>query len=36
MAETLNGTFKAGLIEMQDPWTGIEQVERAIFQWVTW
>ncbi|BFV57649.1 integrase core domain-containing protein [Kitasatospora sp. CMC57] len=36
MAEALNGTFKAELIEMQGPWTGFEQVERAIFQWVTW
>ncbi|WP_079102944.1 integrase core domain-containing protein [Streptomyces sp. TP-A0356] len=23
-------------IEMQGPWTGFDQVERAIFQWVTW
>ncbi len=36
MAEALNGTFKAELIEMQDPWKDVEQVERAIFQWVTW
>lgn len=36
MAEALNGTFKAELIEMQGPWTGFEQVERAIFRWVTW
>lgn len=36
MAEALNGTFKAELIEMQGPWTGFDQVERAIFQWVTW
>ncbi|WP_326608959.1 integrase core domain-containing protein [Streptomyces scopuliridis] len=36
MAEALNGTFKAQLIEMQGPWTGFDQVERAIFQWVTW
>jgi putative transposase len=34
MAEALNGTFKAELIEMQGPWTGFDQVERAIFQWV--
>ncbi|MGY1500496.1 integrase core domain-containing protein [Streptomyces sp. QTS52] len=36
MAEALNGTFKAELIEMQGPWTGFDQVERVIFQWVTW
>lgn len=32
----LNGTFKAELIEMQGPWKDVDQVERAIFQWVTW
>ncbi|WP_435862011.1 IS3 family transposase [Streptomyces sparsogenes] len=36
MAEALNGTFKAELIEMQGPWREFDQVERAIFQWVTW
>lgn len=36
MAEALNGTFKAELIEMQGPWRDVDQVERAIFQWVTW
>ncbi|WTC18820.1 IS3 family transposase [Streptomyces cellulosae] len=36
MAEALNGTFKAELIEMQGPWNDVDQVERAIFQWVTW
>ncbi|GAA3211680.1 IS3-like element IS987 family transposase [Streptomyces thermocoprophilus] len=36
MAEALNGTFKAELIEMQGPWRNVDQVERAIFQWVTW
>ncbi|MFE9629265.1 integrase core domain-containing protein [Streptomyces sp. NPDC006527] len=36
MAEALNGTFKAELIEMQCPWRDVDQVERAIFQWVTW
>jgi transposase InsO family protein len=36
MAEALNGTFKAELIEMQYPWKDPAQVERAIFQWVTW
>jgi len=36
MTEALNGTFKAELIEMQGPWNDVDQVERAIFQWVTW
>ena len=36
MTEALNGTFKAELIEMQGPWKDADQVERAIFQWVTW
>ncbi|MFE1408005.1 IS3 family transposase [Streptomyces sp. NPDC058770] len=36
MAEALNGTFKAELIEMQGPWKSVDQVERAIFQWITW
>lgn len=36
MTEALNGTFKAELIEMQGPWKDPAQVERAIFQWVTW
>ncbi|MEV0692914.1 integrase core domain-containing protein [Streptomyces sp. NPDC050388] len=36
MAEALNGTFKAELTEMQGPWKDCGQVERAIFQWVTW
>ncbi|MFI6086299.1 IS3 family transposase [Streptomyces sp. NPDC051217] len=36
MAEALNGTFKAELIEMQGPWKGPAQVERTIFQWITW
>ncbi|WP_445330538.1 integrase core domain-containing protein [Streptomyces sp. GSL17-111] len=36
MAEALNGTFKAELIEMQGPWRDVDQVERATFQLVTW
>ncbi|MGW6263430.1 hypothetical protein [Streptomyces sp. NPDC055085] len=36
MAEALNGTFKAEFIEMQGPWRDVDQVERAIFQWVMW
>jgi transposase InsO family protein len=34
MAEAVNGTFKAELIEHQGPWREFEQVERALFQWV--
>ncbi|MBB1251914.1 transposase [Streptomyces sp. OF3] len=36
MTAAPNGTFKAELIEMQGPRTTFDQVERAIFQWVTW
>ncbi|MER5209508.1 integrase core domain-containing protein [Streptomyces sp. NPDC002838] len=36
MAEALNGTFEAELVEMQGTWNDLDQVERAIFQWVTW
>jgi len=36
MAEALNGTFKAELIEMQGPWRDFGQVERAVSAWVTW
>ncbi|WP_329493937.1 IS3 family transposase [Kitasatospora herbaricolor] len=36
MAEALNGTFKAELIEHQGPWRDFDEVERALFQWVAW
>ncbi|MFI7139214.1 integrase core domain-containing protein [Streptomyces massasporeus] len=36
MAGALNGTLKAELIEMQGPRKDVEQVERALFQWITW
>ncbi|WP_420882600.1 IS3 family transposase [Streptomyces noursei] len=36
MAEALNGTFKAELIEHQGPWHDAGQVERAVVQWVGW
>ncbi|MGC9443001.1 integrase core domain-containing protein [Streptomyces sp. WG5] len=36
MTEALNGTFKAELIEMRGPWKDVDQVEWAIFQWITW
>ena len=32
MAEALNGTFKAELVEMEDPWKDVDQVERANSQ----
>ncbi|MGW8955976.1 IS3 family transposase [Streptomyces sp. NPDC055709] len=34
MAEALNGSFKAELIEHQGPWRDAEQVEHAVVQWV--
>jgi transposase InsO family protein len=36
MAEALNGSFKAELIEHQGPWRDADQVERAVIQWVGW
>jgi transposase InsO family protein len=36
MAEALNGSFKAELIEHQGPWRDADQVERAIVRWVGW
>ncbi|MFB7292388.1 integrase core domain-containing protein [Actinacidiphila glaucinigra] len=36
MAEALNGTFKAELIEHQGPWRDFDHVERALVQWVAW
>ncbi|WP_329171308.1 integrase core domain-containing protein [Streptomyces sp. NBC_01477] len=36
MAEALNGSFKAELIEYQGPWRDADQVERAVVQWITW
>ncbi|WP_329166270.1 integrase core domain-containing protein [Streptomyces sp. NBC_01717] len=36
MAEALNGSFKAELIEHQGPWRDADQVERAVVQWVGW
>lgn len=36
MAEALNGTFKAELIEQQGPWRDSDQVERALVRWVGW
>ncbi|GDY69800.1 hypothetical protein SAV14893_091930 [Streptomyces avermitilis] len=36
MAEALNGSFKAELIEHQGPWRDADQVERSVVQWVGW
>ncbi|MFH8738038.1 integrase core domain-containing protein [Streptomyces sp. NPDC017964] len=36
MAEALNGSFKAELIEHQGPWRDADHVERAVVQWVGW
>ncbi|MEU5847948.1 integrase core domain-containing protein [Saccharopolyspora shandongensis] len=36
MAEALNGTFKAELIEHQGPWRDFDEVERAVFAWIGW
>ncbi|MFF1651740.1 IS3 family transposase [Streptomyces sp. NPDC058240] len=36
MAEALNVSFKAELIEHQGPWRDVDQVERAVVQWVGW
>ncbi|MGW3819732.1 integrase core domain-containing protein [Streptomyces sp. NPDC005046] len=35
MAEALNGSFKAELIEHQGPWRGADQAEHAVV-WVGW
>lgn len=36
MAEALNGSSKAELIEHQGPWRDADQVERSVVQWVGW
>ncbi|MFF3933559.1 integrase core domain-containing protein [Streptomyces hirsutus] len=36
MAEALNGTFKAELIDHQGPWRDFDEAERTVFQWVAW
>lgn len=35
MAEAMNGTFKAELIDRQT-WRDRDQVERAVVRWVGW
>jgi putative transposase len=36
MAEALNGTFKAELIERCGPWKSRAQTEIAIYEWISW
>ena len=36
MAEALNGTFKAELIELHGPWRTRHQLEIAIIEWIDW
>lgn len=36
MAEALNGSFKAELIELQGPWRKRRDLEIAIVEWVDW
>ena len=36
LAETVNGLYKAELIERRGPWRSVEQVELATAEWVDW
>ena len=36
MAEALNGSFKAELIELHGPWRTRRDLEIAIVEWVDW
>jgi transposase InsO family protein len=36
MAEAVNGTFKAELIERSGPWKTRAQTEIAIYEWISW
>ena len=36
LAETVNGLYKAELINRQGPWRSVEQVELATSKWVHW
>ena len=36
MAEALNGSFKAELIELHGPWRTRRDLEIAIIEWVDW
>lgn len=36
MAEALNGTFKAELVQLHGPWRSRAQLEKAIIDWIDW
>ena len=36
MAETINGLYKAEVIEHEGPWQGKKDVEFATLDWVHW
>jgi transposase InsO family protein len=36
LAETINGLFKAEVIHRRGPWKGLETVEYATLEWVSW
>ena len=36
LAETINGLYKAEVIYKDDPWKGLDDVERATLTWVDW
>jgi len=36
LAETINGLYKAEVIEHQGPWTGKKDIEMATLEWVHW
>ena len=36
LAETVNGLFKTELIPRHGPWHNIDQLERAVLEWVDW
>jgi putative transposase len=36
MAEALNGTFKAELIDRCGPWKSRAATEIAIYEWISW
>jgi putative transposase len=36
LAETINGLFKSEVIRKRGPWKGLEAVEYATLEWVSW
>ncbi|MCK2128282.1 IS3 family transposase, partial [Thauera aromatica] len=36
LAETINGLYKAEVIHRRGPWKGVEAVELATLEWVSW